>query len=128
MQEQTVKEKVEELQAEIARIEKMSAAGELEKLAPDVKEELLKTETEMRKMLEILKDEVGPDLSEVYEPWQVRVIEEQFGIVMKLEKLIQFLSTDTFKVLPLEDRSLLERQAEIMNAYSAVLGKRIARF
>lgn len=62
------------------------------------------------------------------EPHQQRVVEELAELDGKRAKLTVFVSTPFFNSLLVEDRGLLKRQLEIMDEYSTVLGKRIARF
>ena len=61
-------------------------------------------------------------------PHQQRVIEEKSQLDARLEKLIQFLSSDTCHSLSFDERVRLKRQAEVMEMYSGILGARIAAF
>lgn len=65
------------------------------------------------------------------QPHEQRVVTEKNELDEKLGKLHAFChapSTPIFDSLPLEDRDLLTEQYEVMDRYSRVLGKRIARF
>jgi hypothetical protein len=59
---------------------------------------------------------------------QLRVIEEEKELKIKLNALTKFTSTELFKSLPLEDKDLLLEQGKAMCTYGEILTKRIARF
>lgn len=59
------------------------------------------------------------------EPYQERVVAEKAQLDQNIEKLEAFLSKAT---LSEEQMELLRRQYAAMQAYSAVLGERIATF
>lgn len=59
------------------------------------------------------------------EPYQERVVAEKAQLDQSIEKLEAFLSKAT---LSEEQMELLSRQYAAMQAYSAVLGERIATF
>lgn len=61
-------------------------------------------------------------------PHQERVVEEKKQLDEKLDKLTEFLKTDTFKNLNEYERERLERQHEYMTGYSDVLAERIVHF
>jgi hypothetical protein len=67
-------------------------------------------------------------MSEELQPHQQRVVAEKAELDERLNKLLAFNSTQTYQELPAEDRDLLFEQASYMQAYSSVLGLRIARF
>lgn len=54
-----------------------------------------------------------------------RLKTEQADLIEKINKLKNFLSTDVFKNLTVDNRELLIIQLEIMEAYSRVLSRRI---
>lgn len=60
--------------------------------------------------------------------YQQRVVIEREEIDTKLEKLLQFLNSETFNSLNEKDQELLKRQAIIMGDYSSVLAERISLF
>lgn len=62
------------------------------------------------------------------QPHQQRVVQEKAELDEKLTKLVAFSANPIFSDLPLDDRNLLVEQAHHMQAYSNVLGQRIARF
>lgn len=59
---------------------------------------------------------------------QQRVVDEKKALDFQMAKLGVFLGTTTFSALPGEDKDLLVEQHGLMAKFSAVLGKRIARF
>jgi hypothetical protein len=61
-------------------------------------------------------------------PHEQRVVLEQQDLEEKIQKLDAFALTDVFKMLPVEDRCLLTKQASVMREYSAILIDRINRF
>lgn len=61
-------------------------------------------------------------------PYQERVIAEKAELDEKLQKLVAFSETEIFNGLPEDERERLHQQAEYMQLYSDVLGKRIAAF
>jgi len=65
------------------------------------------------------------------QPHEERVVIEKQELDAKLGKLKTFCFGDnnrTFQDLAPEDRDLLETQYTVMEQYSEILGKRIARF
>ena len=62
------------------------------------------------------------------QPHQERVIVEKRELDEKMEKLHEFLGTNKFRELPLNERELLRVQFEQMYAYSVTLGMRINNF
>jgi hypothetical protein len=62
------------------------------------------------------------------QPHQERVLAEKADLDDKAAKLLKFIDGDVYDTLPETDRELLEQQYLIMASYSAILGKRIARF
>ena len=62
------------------------------------------------------------------QPYQERVIQEKQELDEKLSRLKLFLMGSMFQSLPGDEQGRLERQAELMSQYSAVLGERIANF
>lgn len=69
-------------------------------------------------------------MSEIKErpPHQQRVIHERGELAYKLERLGAFLTGDTFKALPGEQRGMLLDQRVHMERYLAILDCRIATF
>jgi len=61
-------------------------------------------------------------------PHQERVVTEKAELDEKLGKLKAFFSTEIFAGLGDEEMGRLQRQADHMQAYSDVLGERIAAF
>lgn len=61
-------------------------------------------------------------------PHQQRVVTEKTELDEKIDKLVAFFETQTFKNLPLDEQSRLARQCEHMGKYSEVLAERIAAF
>lgn len=64
----------------------------------------------------------------LYQPHEVRVIDEKAELDQKIEKLGEFLNSGTFEALPEEQRKLLIMQRNTMHNYSWILGKRIELF
>ena len=63
------------------------------------------------------------------EAYQERVIEEKRALDVKLKKLRYFVDNDAvFVGLPQAEKRRLNRQLNAMEAYSYVLGERIAAF
>lgn len=62
------------------------------------------------------------------QPHQQRVVDEKAELDERLLKLRGFFNTDTFRALAVEEHDRLFRQANAMDAYSVVLGERIAAF
>ena len=60
--------------------------------------------------------------------FQQRVIDERAALDEKRVKLDEFMAGEMFSKLPQEERMRMARQLDAMNAYSAVLGERIAAF
>lgn len=61
-------------------------------------------------------------------PHQERVVTEKGELDEKYQKLVAFFETPTFKGIDAAEQSRLQRQAEIMYQYSAILGERISYF
>lgn len=61
-------------------------------------------------------------------PHQQRVIDEKTELDERLKRLAAFFGTHVFASLPLEEQDRLARQKQHMDAYSNVLGERIAAF
>lgn len=62
------------------------------------------------------------------EPYQQRVVDEKRELDEKLDKLIEFVKTDAFKLINSEEQGRLKRQLAIMEQYSMVLSERIVHF
>ena len=62
------------------------------------------------------------------QPHQQRVVDEKTELDLKLGKLRNFLNGSIFLSLDEAERFRLTEQANLMNGYSAVLGRRIAAF
>jgi len=62
------------------------------------------------------------------EPYQIRVVQEKQELDQKLEKLVTYLDSAHFASLPTEEKWLMREQAQVMAAYSRILGSRIQRF
>ncbi len=62
------------------------------------------------------------------QPHQQRVVDEQKELSLKLEKLRDFLETDTYKSLPKQEQDLLSLQSQVMSVYVNLLGERISLF
>ena len=62
------------------------------------------------------------------EDYQKRVVEEVQSLNEKIQKLIAFIDTETFKLMAPEDSEILTEQLEHMKKYSSVLEERIERF
>jgi hypothetical protein len=61
-------------------------------------------------------------------PHQVRLLGERRELQIKVDALMEFLWTDVYKSLTDIERSLLARQARVMNEYLRILDQRIASF
>lgn len=61
-------------------------------------------------------------------PHQQRLVEEKAELDAKLENLNAFGRGELFASLPSAEQERLNRQSEIMDQYSVVLGERIAAF
>ena len=61
-------------------------------------------------------------------PHEQRVVDERQELEAKLSKLRDFLKTDICLSLPVNERSLLARQARVMAEYSEILAERINSF
>lgn len=62
------------------------------------------------------------------EEWQKRVVEERAELCEKLSRLRQFKTMAEYAKMDRQQRTLLDRQADVMQAYSDILGQRIALF
>lgn len=61
-------------------------------------------------------------------PHQERVFQELLELNTKIEALVVFLTTETFKALDTQERGRLLRQVCHMKAYALVLDERVAAF
>lgn len=61
-------------------------------------------------------------------PWQDRVVEEHEALVGKIERLEDFMSSETFVALDVINQGLLNEQLDYMNRYAHVLLERIKLF
>ena len=61
-------------------------------------------------------------------PHQKRVVDEKAELNEKLNKLRQFFLTEQFYALDREEMLRLQKQAEVMQAYSDILSERISHF
>ena len=66
----------------------------------------------------------------LYQPHEVRVIDEKICLDEKLGKLASFIARPDsgFELLHETDQDLMRKQLDAMSSYSAVLAQRIARF
>ena len=62
------------------------------------------------------------------ESYQERVLSELKELNERITKLKAFLSTDTFRCLPIEDQQLMYLQFHAMTEYGDILNRRIKRF
>lgn len=62
------------------------------------------------------------------QPHQQRVVDEKNELGERLEKLLAFIGTDSYKELPEKDKELLFFQSQIMEDYFEVLEQRIELF
>jgi hypothetical protein len=64
------------------------------------------------------------------QPYQERVIQEKAELDLNIFKLLAFTgaSNPVFSAMDFPDRDLLNRQCNLMQLYSEVLGQRIERF
>lgn len=60
--------------------------------------------------------------------YQRRVVVERDALAEKLERLREFLRTDTYRSLQPDEQGLLTRQHTAMTEYLAVLDERVALF
>lgn len=105
-------------------------AAQLESLLPDGPEK----SAGMRKLLEA-KDcfvRTALDMPELaasdVPPHQQRVLDEKAELDDRSTKLQAFFSNPIFSGLPADEQDRLQKQAIAMQAYSEVLGERIANF
>lgn len=105
-------------------------AAQLESLLPDGPEK----SAGMRKLLEA-KDcfvRTALDMPELASsdvpPHQQRVLDEKAELDDRSTKLQAFFSNPIFSGLPADEQDRLQKQAVAMQAYSEVLGERIAAF
>lgn len=61
-------------------------------------------------------------------PYQERVVAERAENEARLDRLTEFLASDTFSTLPDAERDRLVKQSGIMIQYSDILAERIAAF
>ena len=64
----------------------------------------------------------------MYQPHQMRVIEERRELNVKLDKLVEFLKGTIFQSLPTDEQERLSRQCGVMQEYSNILAERIVHF
>lgn len=62
------------------------------------------------------------------QPHQIRVVDEKTELDAKISALGKFFDTDTYRKLDLQQMLLLKLQHSHMEAYSKILGARIASF
>lgn len=62
------------------------------------------------------------------EAYQRRVVEEKAELDSKIKKLDEFILTESFEELDMDEQDLLERQLSIMQDYSEILADRIRYF
>jgi hypothetical protein len=62
------------------------------------------------------------------DPYQERVVKEKEELDDKLSRLRPFVKDNVFKTLPETEQERVIRQLGLMEAYSKVLGERIASF
>ena len=62
------------------------------------------------------------------QPHQQRVVDERRELDERRQKLSEFIRGDVYLSLPVQERSLLRKQAKVMRQYSDLLGERIAVF
>lgn len=62
------------------------------------------------------------------EAYQERVIKEFLELSQKLEKLMNFFTTNQFDSLTKTEKFLLKNQARLMEAYASTLEERIPLF
>lgn len=60
--------------------------------------------------------------------YQLRVIEEEKEVSLKLTALHKFFTTETWQSLPVDEKYLTLDQGEVMGRYINILKQRIARF
>lgn len=60
--------------------------------------------------------------------WQKRVIEERSELSDKLDRLGNYIDSDSFNSVDARNRHLLEAQWEAMSNYLVILDKRIGLF
>lgn len=70
----------------------------------------------------------APNQSKPYGTWQNRAKVEKWELDERRNALATFMIGETFAALPEQDRLDLAHQLAVMNEYSEVLGRRIARF
>ena len=62
------------------------------------------------------------------QPFQERVIDEQMDLDMKINRLREFISGETFPGLPEREQDRLREQLHYMLGYNTVLTQRIEAF
>lgn len=68
-------------------------------------------------------------MTKAYQPHQLRVINEQTELEIKLKGLREFIRNNAaFQTLPKDEQLLMKTQMDLMAAYSNILGMRIAKF
>lgn len=69
-----------------------------------------------------------PTIDSDLPPHQMRVLQELNEVSGRLAKLVEFTGTELFASLDEQERDRLNRQANAMGDYVAVLGERVAAF
>lgn len=62
------------------------------------------------------------------QPHQQRVVDEKKELDLKREKLADFMLSPTYAQIDRAEQARLNYQAEVMTAYSNILGRRITAF
>ena len=62
------------------------------------------------------------------EPYQQRVVDEKADLDVKLDALTAFLESETRPSIHPKEHERMQAQANAMQEYSAILGRRIAAF
>ena len=62
------------------------------------------------------------------EAYQERVVEEKRRLDGKLKRLKAFTASEKFGEVPAEEQGRMNKQHEVMEAYSNILGERISAF
>jgi hypothetical protein len=79
-------------------------------------------------MEENLMDLSDEQLSNLFEPHQVRLLREREELHDRLFKLQDAIRKPTFRLITVPDRDLLVSQSRAMESYLRILDKRIQRF
>jgi len=59
------------------------------------------------------------------EGWKIRLREEHAYIYTNCEKLLSFMDSDEFRLLPESDKADLREQSEVMKKYEQILWRRV---